>query len=73
MQRDSEYASNQRKRDLPEGESRQGLSREPVTGLARDSGRWMPSDGTEEALTAKGDHGKATEARAARFAGPEYS
>ncbi len=38
---DYEYDSNQRKRDLPEGESRQGLSREPATGLARHTGNWM--------------------------------
>jgi hypothetical protein len=48
---DYEYDSNQRKRDLPEGESRQGLSREPATGLARHTGNWMLTDGTEKALT----------------------
>lgn len=51
---DRAYASNQRKRDLPEGESRQGLSRGPATELTRRSGNWMLTDGTEKALTTSG-------------------
>lgn len=48
---DPEYDSNQRKRDLPEGESRLGLSREPATVLAEHLGDWVLLDGTEKALT----------------------
>jgi hypothetical protein len=47
-----EYLSTQRKRNLPVGESRQGPSGEPATGLTEQSGNWLLTDGTEKALTA---------------------
>jgi len=49
---DCAYLTNQRRRNLPVGESRQRPSGEPATGLAAHSGNWMFLDGTEEALTA---------------------
>jgi len=45
-----EYAFLHRKRDLPEGERRRGPSREPATELAKHSGNWKLTDGTEKAL-----------------------
>jgi hypothetical protein len=52
FQTDYEYLLNQRRRNLPAGESRQGPLREPETGLAERLGNWMLQDGTEKALTA---------------------
>src|SRR5271168_2858359 len=63
---DREYLTNQRRRNLPVGESRQGpsgqpgveLAREPgtglqgapATGLARHSGNWLLRHGTRKLL-----------------------
>src|SRR5277367_3685870 len=49
-----EYLTNQRRRNLPVGESRQGPSGEPATGLAKHSGDWLLMDGIENALTTNG-------------------
>jgi hypothetical protein len=53
FQANREYLTNQRRRDLPAGEGRQGPSGEPATGLAKRTGNWMLRDGTEKALTAR--------------------
>jgi hypothetical protein len=45
---DLEYLTNQRRRNLPVGESGQGPSGEPATGLAKHSENWLPMDGTRE-------------------------
>lgn len=52
FQADHEYLTNQRRRNLPVGESRQGPSGEPATGLAKHSRNWLLMDGTKKALTA---------------------
>jgi hypothetical protein len=41
FQADHEYLMNQRRRNLPVGESRQRPSGEPATGLEKHSGNWM--------------------------------
>jgi hypothetical protein len=66
FQADPEYLSNQRRRDLPVGESRQGPSerpgmeparepepeflREPETELAKQLGNWLLMDGPRKLL-----------------------
>src|ERR1700757_2340172 len=45
FQADHEYLTNQRRRNLPVGESRQGPSGEPATGLAKHSRNWLLMDG----------------------------
>ena len=66
FQADREYLSNQRRRNLPVGESRQGTSerpgmgparepgtgflRGPETGLAKQLGNWLLTDGPRKLL-----------------------
>ena len=50
FQPDREYLTNQRRRNLPTEESRQGPSGEPATGLAKHSGNWLLLDETEKAF-----------------------
>jgi hypothetical protein len=52
FQANHEYLTNQRRRNLPVGESRQGPSGEPATELAKRTGDWMLRDEPEKALTA---------------------
>ena len=50
FQANREYLSTQRRRNLPVGESRQGPSGEPATGLTEQSGNWLLMDGLRKLL-----------------------
>jgi hypothetical protein len=52
FQADHEYLTNQRRRNLPVGESGQGPSGEPATELAKHSGNCLLWMEPEKALTA---------------------
>jgi hypothetical protein len=58
---DIEYLTNQRRRNLPVGESGQGPSGEPATGLAKHSGNWLPRNGTRESSYGGCDDGRVWE------------
>jgi hypothetical protein len=57
FQADHEYLTNQRRRNLPVGESGQKPSGEPATGLAKHSGNCLLMDGTRESSYSECDDG----------------
>ena len=61
FQADHEYLTNQRRRNSPVGESRQGPSGEPATGLAKHSGNCLLMDGTRESFYSECDDGRVLE------------
>jgi hypothetical protein len=73
LRADHEYPTNQRRRNLPVGEGRQGPSGEPATGLTKHSGNCLLVDGNRESSYSECDDRRGWEKRGLRSQVPNNS